>query len=317
MRKHRKTRRERKKQKKIIIFSSICLLFVMSTMYATFQTNINITAKGNIIDRSRTIQSWTLTSNEDFHTDFYRENIITATFLNNNTVPSNAVKSWDVSENKDKGVIAYVTENPVENGKYDLYIGANDGVIANKDSKYLFYRFANLNSINFNKNFDTINTTKMDCMFAGGNSLTTLDISDFNTRNVVSMKQMFSAWDSNTNDWGNRTMTEIIFGNNFTTANVTTMSDMFAGQPLKSLDLNNFDTSNVITMFHMFNGCSKLTELNLCSFNTNNVTNMASMFSATPNLQKVYVGPNWAMVNADTTNMWANSKTSSVTTGEC
>jgi len=41
-------RRKRRKQRKIIILTSIALLFVLTTGYAAFQTNLNITAKGNI-----------------------------------------------------------------------------------------------------------------------------------------------------------------------------------------------------------------------------------------------------------------------------
>jgi len=44
-------RRKRRKQRKIIILTSIALLFVLTTGYAAFQTNLNITAKGNIIDK--------------------------------------------------------------------------------------------------------------------------------------------------------------------------------------------------------------------------------------------------------------------------
>ena len=45
---HRRYRR--KKQNKIIVIISICFLFVMTAGYAAFSTNINISAKGNIID---------------------------------------------------------------------------------------------------------------------------------------------------------------------------------------------------------------------------------------------------------------------------
>ncbi len=41
-------RRKRRKQRKIIIISSLILLFIITVGYAAFQTNINITAKGNI-----------------------------------------------------------------------------------------------------------------------------------------------------------------------------------------------------------------------------------------------------------------------------
>ncbi|MCI9585860.1 MAG: hypothetical protein HFH45_04420 [Bacilli bacterium] len=48
--------RKRKKQRKIIIASVISLLFVMTVGYAAFQTNLNITAKGNITSKGITPQ---------------------------------------------------------------------------------------------------------------------------------------------------------------------------------------------------------------------------------------------------------------------
>ena len=130
--------RKNKRNIKIFIGLTICLLLIMTVGYAAFRTNINITAKGNIIDKSRVIQSWENISNEDFHTDYYKENIVTATFLDTNEIASNATESWDVSEAKDKGVMAWVVPTTEDSTKYDLYIGANKGVIANEDSGFLF-----------------------------------------------------------------------------------------------------------------------------------------------------------------------------------
>ena len=48
MRKRITRRDKRNRTKKIIITSMLCLLFVMVAGYAAFQTNLNITAKGNI-----------------------------------------------------------------------------------------------------------------------------------------------------------------------------------------------------------------------------------------------------------------------------
>ena len=169
------------------MITSISLLFILTVGYAAFSTNLNISAKGNILEKSRVIKNWTKDSNEDFHTDVYRENIVTATFLDTNKVPDNAVESWDVSETKDKGVMAYIIPSTIETDKYDLFIGANGGVIANEDSGYLFYAFAGLKAIEFNDNFDTSNATTMHKMFSGGNRITTLDLSSFDTANVTNM----------------------------------------------------------------------------------------------------------------------------------
>ena len=47
-----RTRRKLKKQRKIIVVSLIAFLFIMVGGYAAFQTNLNITAKGNINPRN-------------------------------------------------------------------------------------------------------------------------------------------------------------------------------------------------------------------------------------------------------------------------
>jgi surface protein len=154
-------------------------------------------------------------------------------------------------------------------------------------------------------------------MFGGGNSITELDISSFDTSNVINMGAMFTAFNMKKNDWENRSIEKIIFGKNFKTSNVTNMNDMFSGQPLIELDLSSFDTSEVTSMWHMFNGCTKLTELNLCGFNTSKVTNMQRMFRNTTSLKNIYVGSGWTTANADTTYMFEYSGVSSVTTGAC
>ncbi len=80
-------------------------------------------------------------------------------------------------------------------------------------------------------------------------------------------------------------LTNIDFGDNFNTTNVTSMSSMFNGcRSLTSLNLSIFNTSNVVNMFEMFQHCSSLTSLNLSNFNTTNATNMGWMFSWCSNL---------------------------------
>ena len=159
------------------------------------------------------------------------------------------------------------------------------------------------------KNIDlsTINTSRtqsMHAMFMSCMELTTLDLSNFDTRNVggsvyvEAMTHLFHDC---------RKLTSITFGNNFVTDNVFSMNEMFEDcQKLKSLNLsnfntskvtnmsslfnhcyeletitlgNNFTTSNVTTMYAMFNHNYKLTSINLSNFNTSKVTNMKYMFN--------------------------------------
>ncbi|CCY47181.1 pF03382 family protein [Firmicutes bacterium CAG:822] len=309
--------RRKRKNNKIIIIGSLSLLLCLCVGYAAFSTNLTITAKGNIKEPSRVIMEFPWATSKYFYSDYYKKTIISATFLDTNNVPSNATESWDVSEDNKGGVKAWVVPNNDDSTKYDLYIGANGGVIANEISWMLFFNMLALESINFNDNFDTSNVIDMSWMFAGSNSLTSLDLSGFDTSNVQSMRGMFTRWDPIANAFGSSSLQNIIFGDNFTTKNVTNMVDMFSGFRGTSLDLSNLDTSNVVDMYHMFNGCTNLEELNLCSFNTFKVTDMRGMFMNTLNIKNIYTGINWIITGSDTTDLFANSGVSSVTTGQC
>ena len=339
MRKRLIRRKKYKKQKKIILVSTFCLLVIMGIGYAAFQTNLKIIAKGNIKEKSRVIQSWSSTDQTDFHSDFYKENIVSAIFVDNNNVPNNATESWNVSEDKENGlVMAWVVSNKEDSTKYDLYIGAKGGVIANENSSYLFNYFTEIKELNFNDNFDTSNVTNMNYMFQNCQSLTHLDLKNFNTDAAVTMRAIFARCSK---------LTELNL-NNFNTSNVTNMRDMFYGcSSLTVLDVSNFNTSNVTNMIGMFGNCSSLIELNLstfntsnvtemwnmfiycnsleklnlCSFDTSNTTGMWLMFMGTTNMKVIYVGPKWTIEKAEALNqtydMFTYSGVSSVTTGQC
>ena len=317
------------------------LLLFLCVGYAAFSTNLSITAKGNIKEKTKVIQAWAQTDQTDFHSDFYRQNIVSATFLTNNDIPSNATESWNVSEDKQNGgVMAWVIPNNNDNTKYDLYIGARGGVIANEDSGWLFAYFTEMREIIFNDNFDTSNVTNMNGMFSNCINLLSLDVSSFNTNNVINMAWMFGGSISA----GCMKLETLILGDDFNTSNVTYMHSMFANLgSIKTIDVSMFDTSNVTTMYEMFTqdfslesiiGLEKFdtskveemqgmfyrgnyTTLNLCSFDTRNVINMQKMFYGISNLQNIYVGPNWSTSQADTTNMFSDSAIASVTTGQC
>ena len=310
---HRR-KKEKIKQKAIIICVFVFLL-IMTSGYAAFSTNITFHAKGNIKEPSRVIKSWVKNETGDFHTDFYRNRIVTVTFLDNNKIPSNAIESWNVSEDQKHGSVkAWIVQNDEDNTKYDLYIGAKDGVIANPNSTRLFSDFREVTSINFNNNFDTSNVTDMSYMFAWCTNIETIDISSFNTSNVIYMQNMFSMYDNNNFTVIENKLSNIILGDNFDTQNVTNIVQMFAGcenltqinvenwntsninnissvfaycSSLINLDLSKWDTSKVTNMDWLFDECNNLEEVNLSNFNTENVTSMYQMFQGCHNLEKV------------------------------
>ena len=115
-------------------------------------------------------------------------------------------------------------------------------------------------------------------MFSGCSSLTSLDVTHFNTANVTDMSYMFSSCSS-------LTSLDVTY---FNTAKVTNMSSMFSScSSLTSLDVTYFNTAKVTNMYRMFKSCG-LTSLDLSNFNTAKVTNMELMFSGCSNLKTIY-----------------------------
>ena len=150
-------------------------------------------------------------------------------------------------------------------GKYIIKYSFNNYL---SKTNYMFSRCSSLTSLNLS-NFNTKNVTNMVWMFSGCSSLSNINLSKFNTQNVTNMNNMFSWCLSLTN----------INLSNFNTQNVTNMNAMFYKcSSLTNINLSNFNTQNVSDMSWMFRECSSLTSLDLSNFNTQKVTNMDLMF---------------------------------------
>ena len=126
----------------------------------------------------------------------------------------------------------------------------------------------------------------MDGMFAFMSSLTTLNLSNFNTSQVTRMYRMFS---------GMRNLTTLNLSS-FDTSKVTRMYYMFSDMSsLTTLNLSNFNTFQVTDMSGMFSNMSSLTTLDLSSIDTSNVKDMSYMFylddedELADRLEKIYV----------------------------
>ena len=114
-------------------------------------------------------------------------------------------------------------------------------------------------------------------MFSSCESLTSLDLSSFDTSNVTDMNFMF---------YYCKKLETIVFSNKFLTSNVKKMNSMFSScESLTSLDLSSFDTSNVTDMMHMFALDYSLTTIIVGDgFDTSNVTNSDNMFGSCQSL---------------------------------
>ena len=154
---------------------------------------------------------------------------------------------------------------------YLHYIGNGEAVRnprGNTSCYKMFYKCRNIEVLDLS-NFDTSNVTSMRSMFRDCWRLSELDVSHFDTSNVTNMGSMFRGCES---------LKELDVSH-FDTSNVTIMGAMFYHCcRLTELNVSHFDTSNVTSMWAMFHYCFRLTELDLSNFDTSSVTTMGYMF---------------------------------------
>lgn len=175
-----------------------------------------------------------------------RKDIVEIEFVNvqQNQLPQD---SKNISLDGKSGVWAWVVS--LSPGS-KLYIGSENGVMANEDCSLRFWRYTNLSKICFNGLFDTSNVLNMSGMFSYCENLVSVDIESFNTKKVRDMSYMF-----------------------------------FYCSSLKKLNLHNFSTTNVIKMNSMFYCCEKLTSLIADSFDMRKVSDTSYMFGNCKNLK--------------------------------
>ena len=197
-----------------------------------------------------------------------------------------------------------------------------DGGIVQLDGKeislearrsYSFIDFTTLNIKENKKAFNKINISdsyisriSYITFFSGCTSLTSLDVSGWDTSNVTNMSHMFYLCTSLTS----------LDVSGWDTSNVTNMYNMFNYcEKLTSLDVSGWDTSNVTNMSHMFYLCTSLTSLDVSGWDTSNVTNMKNLFRGVSVTNLNLSG--WDTSNVtDMSGMFANIKSSNITFGE-
>ena len=139
-----------------------------------------------------------------------------------------------------------------------------------KNCSYMFNECNNLLNIDLSC-FNTKNVLDMSYMFAYCYKLKSINLVNFDTKNVLDMSYMFAYCHNLSN-------INISF---FNTKNVTNMNSLFAYcYILKDLNLSSFDTSKVTDMGYMFSNCESLESLDLSFFNTEKVIDMCYMFSS-------------------------------------
>ena len=144
-----------------------------------------------------------------------------------------------------------------------------DVVYLSSDCSYMFNKCSQLVSVDIEQ-FDTSKVTTMRNMFSECNALASLDTSGFDTSKVRDMSDMFYRCEKLT----------YVNLSNWDTTKVTTMGNMFRYcAKLQDVDVSHFVTSNVTTMRNMFDGCNVVRVLDVSNFDTTNIKYMDYMFS--------------------------------------
>ena len=196
--------------------------------------------------------------------EFHDSHSTYARFTSSNIIPGSIERSsitginFYTSSDKTTENVLYYTDPYAEAVYYEI-----DGAVLNYYTKGEVYQVTEGNG---------------NSLFSGLSSITSLDLSHFDTSMCTDFGAMFS---------GCLALREIAFGD-FNTGNARSMQSMFDDCiSLETIDLSSFNTSNVENMYYMFRGCRTLKELDLSNFDTHNVTNMGDMFNSCYRLEKL------------------------------
>lgn len=210
-----------------------------------------------------------------FGSKIQRKQVKTITFLDH--IADAPAEAWDVSQAQNHSVLAWA----VPNGEYyDLYIGGIGGINGTTACPDLFAYYVNVETITFGNAFHTENLPVTAGMFYECNSLTSIDLRNFDTSQTSDMSNMF---------YGCRSLQKLDVSG-FVTTKVHSMKNMFYNcNSIKKLDVSNFNTRTVLNMEGMFYGCHSVEELDVSNFNTSRVINMTGMFAYCSSLKNLDV----------------------------
>ena len=143
-----------------------------------------------------------------------------------------------------------------------------------------FSSLPNLDSISGINKVDTANTSDFGYTFAWDSSLTSLDLTSWNTSKINNTSNMFD---------GDKNLVTVKL-DNWDLRNAITIGCMFQGcSKLVNVDVSKWSTSNVTDIGYMFNGCKELTNLDVSNWKTSKITKMSAVFQNCNSLKNLDV----------------------------
>ena len=210
-------------------------------------------------------------------------NIETISFTTTNTVPNNAIGSWDVSVKQNGSIKAWYFDSDSDS-KYEIVIGSSEGAVLASDLTYYTYYLKQLENFNAaNLNISNVNSLAYMFSYSGYSvgSYTVSNISSWDTSGITNMSNLFSNAGHDATSWNAGSF------ENWNVSNVTNMSAMFLDACYSASSwtggtFQNWNVSKVTNMQDLFEDLGYNTtsfQINVTSWNTGNVTNMFDTFN--------------------------------------
>ncbi len=292
----------------------------------SFTVRVNVYASNEELPSPTPVgvmQSWTFNMeagnlnemfpNTDFHTIDKIFSIRNIKFENKIEIPESVSKGnqWDISEKKDKSVMAYMIPNDEgetcqdimnEDGGTipcnDIVIASNGETYGNPDSSWAFSWFMSLKNIDFT-NYNASLVEDVGAMFYECEQLISLDLGLWGHVRLNNISYV-NVYGESTGMFDECTsLTNVGDLSAWDTSGVTNMSYMFHGcSQLSDFSfLEHWDVSNVKNMADMFSGCSQLTTITgIENWDTPNVMNMSFMFGNCSQLTSLDLS-NWETIS--------------------
>lgn len=117
-------RRKNKRQREVIIISTVVLLCIMTSGYAAFQTNLNISAKGNVMDKGITPTELkntycNQTSGDGLYKDTYEDGRCIYKGANPNNYVTFNDELWRIISVENDGKLKIIKNNDIGMQRYD------------------------------------------------------------------------------------------------------------------------------------------------------------------------------------------------------
>ena len=259
---------------KVDIYALGCIIYELFTLNEYYIDTI-IEEKDGKIDKVIYNPKWQnlidLALTKDYHKRANIEEIIN--YIKNQI----HIKNINLDDNNT--IICYYNKNSKQGINLFHNINEENVEIYVNDKKIKFkyeYRSDEIGLIKVEYKFNKL-LTSTAYMFYGCENLESINLSSFNSINVIDMSYMFSSC----------TNLKLIDLSSFNTNNVRDMNHMFSHcYSLKTIDLSSFNINNVKDMNNMFFSCLSLESIDLSSFNnTHNIPNMSFMFNLCKNLK--------------------------------